>query len=76
MFYLTNGDIVPCCADYNSKLKIGNLKTERNIKKILNSQQIKNLRTLHNKHKFIGICKYCVQYDNSSIFKRNQSSII
>lgn len=43
MTVLWNGTVVPCCNDYNGKLKLGNLQ-EQSLKQIWNGTEMQNLR--------------------------------
>lgn len=57
---LCNGDVVPCCADYNGNAVIGNIK-EDNIETIWRSEKMNTLRELHLKGRRneIELCKLC-----------------
>lgn len=55
-----NLNVVPCCYDKSGSIVLGNLK-EKSFKEILNSQNIKSLRTVLLKSKNVpNICKNCI----------------
>jgi len=61
---LVNGDVVPCCMDYNGEMVMGNLKTQ-SIREIwYDSPKYKNLRIKHftNQAKDINMCRNCAVY--------------
>ena len=60
---LVDGTVVPCCLDYNGKLKLGNIFTE-SIEDILNSPNAKAIKEgfLNNK-KISEMCQHCNFYD-------------
>ena len=58
---LSNGNVVPCCMDYEGILKIGNIKKD-SLKNIwFSSQKLRHIRELHleGKKDNLNICKYC-----------------
>lgn len=58
---LWNGDVVPCCADYEGVLTLGDAK-KTNLQDIFKSQAMKDLRTKHLKKKPPGLCASCSPY--------------
>jgi len=58
LLILSNGDVVPCCMDYEGKLKLGNIM-ENSLEEIWNGEKIKMLRRQHINKKFSGICATC-----------------
>lgn len=54
----SNGDIVPCCYDLTSKLKMGNI-LNNNLKEIFHNHMYKKLRSSIKKKRQISICKNC-----------------
>lgn len=55
-----NGDVSPCCRDWNGECILGNMKNET-IRHIWNNEKMVNLRKLHIQGKFddIPLCKDC-----------------
>ena len=55
----SNGDVVPCCYDYNSELKVGNIH-EKPFSQIWNSPTYRNLRKkIYYRMDSISKCKEC-----------------
>ena len=54
----SDGNVVPCCYDLTTKLKMGNIMTN-GLKEIWNNSLYINLRKSIEKKKFISICKNC-----------------
>jgi radical SAM protein with 4Fe4S-binding SPASM domain len=60
-----NGDVVLCCNDYNSKIKLGNLRNQK-INEIWNSKEMQLIR-----EKFINcnynndLCRFCEIHENN-----------
>lgn len=64
-----NGDVVPCCLDKESVLKLGNLN-DQNITEILNSERAQSIRYGFEKGRLIEeLCKRCQYADR---FKSNK----
>ena len=68
---LWNGDVVPCCMDYDGKAVIGNI-TEQSLKQIWHGTKMNEIRKLHKegRMKEIPLCKYCSPrnpYPNSGL---------
>jgi radical SAM protein with 4Fe4S-binding SPASM domain len=62
MQILWNGDVVPCCYDFNGDLSLGNIK-EQTIKDTWNSSLFVNLRKAHHTLDFatVPLCGQCDQ---------------
>lgn len=75
-FFLTNGEVTTCCADFNAELSMGSTETSRSAFKIMNSDSARALRRAHQSGNLPGICAACTQYRDETIFPRKQSSII
>jgi len=60
-----DGDVVPCCYDFDKSYVYGNLY-EDTLKDIWHSDRTKKFRDSHTKRCYIGICKYC--YIKSPVF--------
>ena len=58
---LWNGDVVPCCADYEGILTLGDAK-KTNLQGIFKSQAMKDLRKKHLKKKPPSLCASCSSY--------------
>jgi MoaA/NifB/PqqE/SkfB family radical SAM enzyme len=74
-FFLTDGNTVPCCADFNGELVLGNQAALRNAFQLMNSPVSRSLRRQHNEGKLPSICAACTQY-SADIFPRRQSAIV
>lgn len=62
---LWNGDVVPCCMDFDGKLVFGNLRRER-LKDIWNSPKIKSLRKEQIENNYANpLCKNCSEWLDS-----------
>ena len=60
---LVDGTVVPCCLDYNGKLKLGNI-FEEDIKTIINSPRAKKMKIgFLNNQKVEEMCQHCNFYD-------------
>jgi radical SAM protein with 4Fe4S-binding SPASM domain len=57
---LSNGDVVPCCRDFEGREVFGNIKNNT-LLKIWNSKKYKEFRRKHIECKFkeLKICRYC-----------------
>jgi hypothetical protein len=64
MQILWNGDVVPCCYDFNGEMVLANLQ-ECSVDRAWNSLSFKELRALHLARDFneIGLCNACDQLD-------------
>ena len=60
MQILWNGDVVPCCYDFNGEFIIGNVLKD-GVKAVWESSKYGKLRQLNREHKLtsIEICKNC-----------------
>jgi radical SAM protein with 4Fe4S-binding SPASM domain len=60
VYILVNGDVVPCCYDFNGVLKMGNAM-ERDIAEIWNGSEFSAFRQAHRNHEFrkYPICAAC-----------------
>jgi len=62
-----NGEVFPCCYDYNGQIRLGNLK-QQEISEIWNSQKSKDFRRKIKNGKFLEMCTDCS--NNSRIIKK------
>lgn len=60
LYILVNGDVVPCCYDFNGGLVMGNA-LEKRISEIWNGEQFSAFRQAHNERQFdaYSICAGC-----------------
>jgi len=60
VYILVNGDVVPCCYDFNGVLNMGNA-LEQSISEIWNGEKFKAFRLAHKRHEFnkYPICAGC-----------------
>lgn len=67
---LVNGDIVPCCLDYNGTITLGNILNDK-IDDILKGKRAKNMQEnfLNNK-KYEEFCRHCNFYDRIKSAKK------
>lgn len=67
---LVNGDIVPCCLDYNGTITLGNILND-DIDTILRDKRVKNMQEnfLNNK-KCEEFCRHCNFYDRIKSAKK------
>lgn len=68
LIILWDGSVVPCCADFDGTLYIGDANTE-NIKRIWNGPLIKKLRRAHIDKKFPPTCIACIERTDISEVK-------
>ena len=60
---LVNGDIVPCCLDYNGYLRLGNIYQDE-LEDVLKSKKvIKMIEGFKNQKKCEELCRHCNFYD-------------
>lgn len=60
---LVNGDIVPCCLDYNGYLRLGNIYQDE-LEDVLKSKKvIKMVEGFKNQKKCEELCRHCNFYD-------------
>ncbi|MEI6127609.1 MAG: SPASM domain-containing protein [Pseudomonadota bacterium] len=59
---LWNGDVVPCCADYDGKAVIGNIR-QQNIMDIWHGEKMNTLRQMHaeGRRAAVELCRFCGQ---------------
>lgn len=67
MYILVNGDVVPCCRDYEGKIVLGNLK-DTTLEQIWYGEKLKKLREIHLRFKreSISLCRKCIAIDDIS----------
>lgn len=58
---LANGDVVPCCVDYDGKIIFGNINSQT-LKNMWNGEKIKSLRKMHLEGNYISVCKNCEEW--------------
>ena len=58
LIILSNGDIIPCCIDYDAKLKLGNINSS-SLDEIWNGNKMRTLRNAHLMNIYPSICKNC-----------------
>jgi len=63
LIILSNGDVIPCCIDYEGKLRLGNIMN-RSLKKIWNGDAVKYLRRQHLEGNYPPKCKTCDMNDS------------
>lgn len=63
LIILSNGDVIPCCIDYEGKLKLGNIMN-RPLKKIWNGDAMQYLRRQHLEGNYPPLCKNCDMNDS------------
>lgn len=57
-----NGDVVPCCRDYDGKMVLGNLNQE-SLEDVWNSEKMQKLRKEHIGHNYDNpLCKDCIEW--------------
>ena len=66
---LWDGRVVPCCADFDAKMVMGDL-TKEGISNIWNGVQMRELRRCHRGGVFPGICNCCAEYANPRVHAR------
>lgn len=66
---LSNGNVVPCCVDYEGKLSLDNIKN-LSITEIWHGDKLNSLRTKHFKGIFNELCANCVEFDSELVQKR------
>jgi len=66
-----NGDVCPCCTDYNARLSLGNVKDhDYDLGRFINSGKMQALRTTHINGKFPPPCDTCYEYHSERIARR------
>ena len=66
---LWDGKVVPCCADYEGELQIGDVLNET-VDSIWNGLAMRRLRKRHMDKDFPQICKNCNEYESQKVAKR------
>ena len=66
---LSDGRVVPCCADYNGQLTVGDAAKDKLID-IWNNEKMENLRTQHNTKQFELPCSLCGEYETDLCKRR------
>lgn len=61
-----NGDVSPCCMDYDGHLVIGNLKKET-IRNVVNGSKLRSLKKLHAAGKLPSFCMKCSEYEKGDL---------
>lgn len=64
-----DGTVVPCCVDFDGKIKIGNV-LEDNLVKLWNGDKMRTLRRTHIAGNFEGICRNCSEYTSQLVRPR------
>jgi radical SAM protein with 4Fe4S-binding SPASM domain len=63
---LWNGDVVPCCLDYDAKLVLGNVK-EKTLNEIWHSEKFNQLRKSHFEGDYGNpLCKGCLDWEGGA----------
>ena len=71
---LVNGDIVPCCLDYNGAITLGNILTD-NLDTVLRQERVKNMQeNFMNNKKCEEFCRHCNFYDRIRSAKKVKTS--
>lgn len=69
MVILWNGNVIPCCADYEGELKIGSIPDET-VDSIWSGMAVKRLRKRHLNKDYPDICLNCNEYKSQKAAKR------
>lgn len=67
---LSDGTVVPCCADYMGILKIGSVDETLNLSELWNNDLIEELRREQASGQFRYPCEKCVEYSSDKAEKR------
>jgi radical SAM protein with 4Fe4S-binding SPASM domain len=61
---LSNGDIVPCCIDFEGEMAMGNMY-EKSAAQIWNGKKFRNFRKMHEEGKWsqIDLCRDCITWE-------------
>ncbi|QJD81727.1 radical SAM/SPASM domain-containing protein [Cohnella herbarum] len=71
---LTNGDVIPCCRDYEYALDMGNID-KTSLQEVWNGKKYKGLRKLHNEGKWDKMPHPCNKCDSWSINTDNKVDV-
>jgi MoaA/NifB/PqqE/SkfB family radical SAM enzyme len=71
LYVLVDGTVIPCCADYEGLLDVGNAFTQ-DLEKIWNGRLIRELRRGHLSRRFQATCALCSEFSSSRIESRFQ----
>jgi len=69
MVILWDGRVVPCCADYEANLILGDVNKE-SLLDIWQGEKMKALRRMHHKRTFGKFCRYCDEYETDLVHSR------
>lgn len=60
-----NGELVPCCNDFNATMPMGNIHDVKDINEIWNGKAFQNLRDTHiqQKKENVDLCKGCISVE-------------
>lgn len=64
-----DGTVVPCCVDFDGRIRIGNVGEEK-LLKMWNSNKMRSLRRSHTERKFTGLCENCAEYTSKFVKPR------
>jgi MoaA/NifB/PqqE/SkfB family radical SAM enzyme len=67
---LWDGNVVPCCVDYEGTLSFGNVKDEPDLGKIWNGEKAVRMRREHLEMRFSGVCGRCHEFRSEGISPR------
>ncbi|MEW6075877.1 MAG: radical SAM protein [Candidatus Omnitrophota bacterium] len=71
LYVLVDGTVIPCCADYEGLLNVGNA-FRQDLRKIWNGVAIRQLRQAHLAKKFDATCAACAEFSSNKIESRFQ----
>jgi len=64
-----DGTVVPCFIDYDATVKLGDANTQT-LQEIYNGKRYQQIRTMHTRGIFPGICHYCSEYETREVSSR------
>ncbi len=64
-----DGTVVPCFIDYDATVKLGDA-SKQTISEIYNGEKFQQIRAMHAKGKFPGICHFCTEYETKVVSSR------
>jgi radical SAM protein with 4Fe4S-binding SPASM domain len=56
-----NGDVIPCCADYDARMVMGNVGRE-SLEDIWHGERFRQMRADHLAGRFLGTCAECLEW--------------